>query len=191
MRAATRWLQGLSTSVNRCLGLVLLLSLSAPSAVCAEKTVAAPDDRSGDRDDERDDGRGSWHVGATLGWFGAVSGPLRHGPAAQLELLPGGRLGRIGFGLYYRGDRRFQRGSLLAGAVYEAGAARPGLVMTLHAAAGYDAAHSLPVVGVGWRILLGVAGPLVVSSNLTAQLFLDGVQSRLGIAFGLTFGVAR
>lgn len=184
----------------------------ATPAVCAERAIDPMGDPTGDSaidstGDSAGDSTGDsareateesaggtashrFHWSATIGWFGALSGPLGHGPAAHIELLPGGAFGRFGIGLYYRGDRTVRHGAYLAGLVYEAGAARPKLVMTLHAAVGYDAAHDLPIVGGGWRISLAVSGPIVVSTNLTGQLFLDGVNSRLGIGVGLTAGLA-
>ena len=174
--------RGRSRCALRALVCGALLCFSASSVVSAEPVAVATGEPRA---------RHGFHWSATLGWFGALSGPLRHGPAAHLETLPGGIFGRFGFGVYYRGDELSGRGLVLAGAVYEAASARPGLVMTLHAAAGYDTAHAVPVLGTGWRIQLGVAGPFVASSNLTGQFFLDGVATRLGIALGVTLGFAR
>lgn len=165
---------------HRCTGRHAVGLLLMVVATAAQPARAGPDGSS-----TRD-----WHGTVTLGWYGAISGPLRYGPAAQLEVFPGSVLGRFGFGLYYRGDEGGQPGSVLVGAVYEAGASRPGLVMSLHLAAGYDAAHDLPVAGAGWRVQLGIKGPFAVAGNLTSQLYLDGVDTRLGIALGATAGLA-
>ena len=176
---------------GRWVGALALVALIGASQVRAQTVVGGRGDAAHEPGAEPGAEPASFHWTATIGWFGAISGPLVHGPSAQVELLPGGAFGRFGVGLYYRGDEQVRRGLVLLGAVYEAGASRPGLVMSLHAAAGYDAANALPVVGTGLRIQLGVSGPLILSSNLTMQLFLDGLDTRLGMALGLTAGLAR
>lgn len=130
------------------------------------------------------------HASATAGWYAALTGPLSHGPAAELEIHPGGFFGRLGAGLYYRGDERIRGGAVALGLAYEVGAARPKLTMGLHVDVGYDLTDDLPLVGAGVRSWLGVVGPLVVSGNATAHVFLDGIDSRLGLALTLSAGLA-
>lgn len=176
-----------------CLGalfLALALCLCAPVAPARADTAAAGTDSDTDEDADADAARPGFHFSATAGWYGALTGPSPHGPAAELEILPGGIFGHLGAGAYYRGHERLERGLVALGLVYEVGAARPRLTMSLHADVGYDLASELPVVGAGVRSCLGVTGPLVVSSDLTAHMFLDGIDSRLGFALTLSAGFA-
>jgi hypothetical protein len=134
----------------------------------------------------------TFHISATIGWFAALTGPLPHGPAADLEIHPGGAFGRFGLGCYYRGLERLDgRGSFILGLAYDAGAARPRLQLGLHADIGYDTALSRPLIGTGLRSQFGGIGPLVVAGDLSARLYLDGIDSRLAFAFTLSAGVAR
>lgn len=133
----------------------------------------------------------TFHISATIGWFGALTGPLPHGPAADLEVHPGGAFGPFGLGFYYRGPERVGHGSFILGLAYDAAAARPRLQLGLHADIGYDTFLSQPLVGAGLRAQLGGIGPLVVAGDMSARLYLAGIDSRLAFAFTLTAGVAR
>ncbi len=141
----------------------------------------------GDADEHKAD---RVHWGASLGWFGALTGPLAHGPAAEVEIFPGGRLGDFGVGVSYRGDKVLGPGLMTVGVVYQAGASRPTLVMSMRADIGYDTASRRPVAGAGVRIQLAVSGPLSLASNVGGHLFLDGIDTRLGITMALTMGLS-
>lgn len=131
------------------------------------------------------------HWSASIGWFGAISGPLAHGPSADVEIFPGGRFDSFGVGMYYRGDEFIGNTGIFAlGLCYEAGASRPRLVMSLHTVIGYDTTNEHPVFGAGLRTQLGVSGPFIVASNMSGYLFLDGTDTRLGIALMLSMGLS-
>ncbi len=138
------------------------------------------------------------HWVAATGGFIPFTGPGTFGPAIECELYPGGRLGRLGAGFYYRGYGYYDRGKMTVeggmvalGIAYEAAASRPTLTLGLHGEFGYDYANSLPVVGGGLRSQLIVAGPFALAANLTGHLFLDGIDTSLGIALTLTAGFTR
>ena len=71
-------------------------------------------------------------------------------------------------------------GMLLAGLVYEGGAARPRLVLDLTVEVGADLDQKAPVIGGGIKTTLTVIGPLGVVLHTGAYLVIDGVEdSRL------------
>lgn len=131
------------------------------------------------------------HVNVAAGGFVAFTGPASHGPAAELEVYPGGALGRWGAGVYWRGFEGFGQGMVAAGASFEAGASRPMFVLAMHGEIGWEHAHSLPVVGGGVRAQLAVWRSVALASNVTGHLFVDGVDSRLALAVSLTVGLTR
>ena len=68
----------------------------------------------------------------------------------------------------------------MAGLVYEGAAARPRLVVDLHADAGADLDARAPLVGGGVRATLTLLGPLGVVVDAGAYLVIDGIDgSRL------------
>nr|WP_316629173.1 hypothetical protein [uncultured Brevundimonas sp.] len=138
-----------------------------------------------------DDSARDPHGALTVGWLLAVTGPLGVAGAAEAEFFPGGRLGRYGAGIYYRGDISGDEGMITAGLAFEAGASRPKLVMSLHIAAGATYGPVHPALGGGVRAQLGVWGPLVVAGSATSYLVIDGVDSRLALAITLTAGLSR
>lgn len=89
------------------------------------------------------------------------------------------------------GWRAFDAGSLgdgdhlglvTAGLVYEAGAARPRLVLDLVVEVGADLDQRAPLVGGGLRNTLAIIGPLGVVLHTAAYVVIDGVaDSRLHI----------
>jgi hypothetical protein len=131
------------------------------------------------------------HVNMGAGGFVAFTGPASHGPAAELELYPGGALGRWGAGVYWRGFGGFAGGMVAAGPAFEAGASRPMFVLAMHGEIGWDYGSSLPVIGGGVRAQLAPWHPLSLASNVTGHLFLDGVDTRLALALTLTLGLTR
>lgn len=77
-----------------------------------------------------------------------------------------------------RGARR--DGLLMAGVLYEGAAARPRLVLDLHADAGLDLDARRPLIGGGIRTTLAVIGPLGIVLDSGAYLVIDGIDdSRL------------
>lgn len=78
------------------------------------------------------------------------------------------------------------RGLVTAGLVYEAGAARPRLVLDLVAEVGADLDQEAPLVGGGIRNTLTVVGPLGVVLHTAAYLVIDGIDdSRLHVQSNL------
>jgi hypothetical protein len=78
------------------------------------------------------------------------------------------------------------KGLLTGGLVYEAGAARPRLVLDLTLEAGADLDQEAPLVGGGIRNTLTIYGPLGVVGHLGAYLVIDGVDdSRLHLQSNL------
>ena len=67
-------------------------------------------------------------------------------------------------------------GMVLAGLVYEGGAARPRLVLDLIVEAGVDLDQKAPVVGGGILNTLTIIGPLGVQLHTGAYLVVDGVD---------------
>ena len=112
-----------------------------------------------------------------LGLGGAVSlvGPARYGPALQLELYPGGRLGgRVD----YRGAEELTPGQVTVGASYAVGSTRPHLHLALHGDLGATtvSADRRYLVGAGVQAQLWLIYPLAVGVDSSAQLaFGDGL----------------
>jgi hypothetical protein len=67
-------------------------------------------------------------------------------------------------------------GMVLAGLVYEGGAARPRLVLDLIVEAGADLDQKAPVVGGGILNTIAIIGPLGVQLHTGAYLVIDGVD---------------
>jgi hypothetical protein len=94
-----------------------------------------------------------------------------------LELKPKSRYGGL---LAWRSFDQDRHGLVTAGIVYEGAAARPRLVVDLHADLGADLDERAPVVGGGIRTTLTIVGPLGVVLDSGAYLVIDGVDdSRL------------
>ena len=93
--------------------------------------------------------------------------------------------------------RAFDRGSigdgehdgmLTAGLVYEAGAARPRLVLDLVAEAGWDLDQSAPLAGAAIRNTIGVIGPLAVVLHSSLYIVIDGEDTRVQLQGNLLVG---
>jgi hypothetical protein len=131
------------------------------------------------------------HWAVAIGGFGALTGPAGRGPAALAELYPGGRLGRLGFALRFRGFENLDAGMALAGLSFEAGASRPTLTMALHAEAGLAYGPRCGAAGGGLRTQLGVAGPLVLIGDVTGHVVGGGCDVSLALAASFYVGLAR
>jgi hypothetical protein len=98
----------------------------------------------------------------------------------ELDIKPASRFGGH---LAWRAFDGEHRGLLLGGLVYEAGAARPRLVVDLHGDVGADLDVYAPVLGGGVRTTLTIWGPFGIALDSGAYLVIDGVEdTRLVIA---------
>lgn len=89
---------------------------------------------------------------------------------------------RYGFVAAWRAFDDKHEGLVMAGIVYEGAAARPRLVLDLHADAGWDLDARRPLVGAGIRSTLTIIGPLGVSFDSGAYFVIGGIDhSRLHI----------
>ncbi len=125
-----------------------------------------------------------WRVSAGVGGATLVTG---HGGDrwrldVVLDVKPASRYGAL---VAWRAIDEAHRGLVLGGLIYEAGAARPRLVIDLHGDAGLDLDAGAPALGGGIRSTIGVWGPLGVALDTSAHLVLDGVDdARIQLAFG-------
>jgi len=100
----------------------------------------------------------------------------------ELDVEPGSRFGGL---LALRGFDENHHGLACAGLVYEPGAARPTLVIDLHADLGVDLDQHAPLAGGGIRTTLGIVGPVGVALDSGGYLVIDGVdRTRLVLSFG-------
>ena len=72
-------------------------------------------------------------------------------------------------------------GMLTAGIVFEAGAARPRLVLDLVGEVGWDLDQSAPLAGAGIRNTIGVIGPLAVVLHSSLYIVIDGDDTRVHV----------
>jgi hypothetical protein len=134
-----------------------------------------------------------WHGALGLGGFAALTGPGDLGPSAVVELSPGGAFGRYGArvearGLGGTGSDGYDDYLMTGGLIFEAAAARPRLVLSLHAELGAYAIagdHGA-AAGAGITTQLTVVGPLAIGLDTTATLFVRGVDSELALASALS-----
>lgn len=97
-----------------------------------------------------------------------------------VDLTPGSRYGGH---IAWRAFDDVHRGLLLAGAVFEAGAARPRLVVNLHTDVGVDLDRVAPVVGGGVRTTLTIWKMIGVGLDAGGYLVVDGIDdTRLVLA---------
>ena len=92
---------------------------------------------------------------------------------------------RYGVLLGWRAFDTTHDGLLTAGLSFEAAAARPRLVIALHADAGADLDARAPLAGAGIRLTVGVLGPLGVVLDGGGYLVIDGDDTRLQIQSSL------
>jgi hypothetical protein len=158
---------------------------------------------------------GATRIIAALAILGAAAPPARaDGPAGRrfhgsagaggALLLTGGRgdrarldaaidlklRGRFGVLAAWRALDQEHRGLVTAGLVYEGAAARPRLVVDLHADLGADLDAGAPLAGGGIRTSLQIAGPLGVVVDAGAYLVIDGIErTRLQLQSSLLVAV--
>jgi hypothetical protein len=121
---------------------------------------------------------GSAGAGTSLAITGAGGDHLRFDVAIDLKPKS-----RYGVTVGWRQFDADHRGLLVGGIVYEGAAARPRLVLDLHAGAGVDLDRPAPLVVAGIRPTLAIIGPLALVFDLSAYVILDGVDnSRLQLA---------
>lgn len=98
----------------------------------------------------------------------------------ELDFKPKSRFGGLLAWRAFGGDHD---GMVMGGLVYEAGAARPRLVVDLHADVGADLDQTAPVFGGGARTTLTIWKALGLALDAGAYLVIDGVDdTRLVIA---------
>ena len=94
----------------------------------------------------------------------------------ELDLEPGGRWGRYGVVVALRAFDGAHDGLLTAGVVFDAAAARPKLLLQLHADAGVDLDIDRPLAGGGLRTTLGIVGPVGLLLDAAGYLVVDGLD---------------
>ena len=130
------------------------------------------------------------HAVAQLGTYAALGSPAGWGPTLSLDLLPGSIMERWGIRGEYRGYHGFQQGSILLGALFEAGASRPQLALKLVIEAGLTDAGA-PIVGGGTQWSLWVWGPLGLSAISDLQVIIDGSDTRPALSAGLSVHLGK
>lgn len=124
---------------------------------------------------------GSAGIGASFLLTGALGDRNRF--EAELDLEPRSRFGAL---LALRGFDDHHKGIACAGLVYEAGAARPRIVLDLHADIGADLDQRAPMVGAGIRTTITLIGPLGIALDSGGYLVIDGVAAtRMVIGSGV------
>jgi hypothetical protein len=139
-----------------------LLALAVLGAAAAAARAEAPGGRRI---------HGSAGAGGALLWTGGGGDRARLEVAADVKL--GGRFGALAA---WRALDDARRGLVTAGLVFEAAAARPRLVLDLHADLGADLDARAPLAGGGIRTTLQLVGPLGLVFDAGAYLVLDGIE---------------
>jgi hypothetical protein len=123
---------------------------------------------------------GSVAAGGAFVLVGSDGDRLRNEVSADIK--PGSRYGAIvawrAFDEASLGDGAHD-GMLTAGIVFEAGAARPRLVLDLVGEVGWDLDQAAPLAGAGIRNTIGVIGPLAVVLHSSLYLVVDGDDTRV------------
>lgn len=136
-----------------------------------------------------------WH--GSLGAGGALlatgEGPdgSRLRVEGEVDLEPGGAFGRYGGALAIRAADRTHRGIATAGVIFEAAAARPRVVLELHADVGFDLDVKAPAIGGGIRTVVGLYGPLGLAFDAGPLLVIDGVSGSRFVLSGGTSIVVK
>lgn len=112
----------------------------------------------------------------SVGIGGALLATGAEGASSRLDLELDLEAAQLGALLALRGFTTTHRGLACAGLVYEAGAARPQLVLDLHADLGADLDRHAPLVGGGGRATLGLVGPIGLAVDAGSYLVIDGVD---------------
>ena len=119
--------------------------------------------------------RGSAGAGGALVLVGEQGDRQR--AEVVVDLKPRSRYGGIAG---WRAFDEERKGLVTGGLVYEAGAARPRLVLDLIVELGADLDQRAPLAGGGIRSTLTIIGPLGIALSTNAYLVIDGVEdSRL------------
>jgi hypothetical protein len=139
---------------------------------------------------------GSIAVGGSTVATGSDGDRLRN--EVSLDLKPRSRYGLIlgyrGWDAYSLDDRTCcggdgdHDGFVTAGVVFEAGAARPRLVLDLVGEVGWDLDQTAPLAGAGIRNTVGVIGPLAVILHGSLYVVVDGSDSRVQLQGNLLVG---
>jgi hypothetical protein len=135
-----------------------------------------------------------WHGSVGVGGSFLLSGGQgdRHRLDVAIDVKP---RSRYGFTLAWRAiePRAIDHhdGLIMAGILYEGAAARPRLVLDLHADAGIDLDARAPLIGGGIRTTLTVVGPLGVVFDSGAYLIIDGIDDSRVQLMGTTLLVGR
>jgi hypothetical protein len=145
--------------------------------VCALALPAVADDRSV---------HGSVGAGSSLLLTGHGGDRTRF--ELELDLEPASRFG--GF-VAWRAFDAEHHGLLLGGVIYEAGAARPLLVVDLHGDAGIDLDVTAPVLGGGVRTTLTIWKRFGLALDGGGYLVLDGIDDTRLVLAGSTSAVLR
>ena len=133
---------------------------------------------------------GSLAAGGSLVVTGSDGDRLRN--EVSFDIKPRSRYGLIA------GWRAFDQGSLgdgehdgmlTAGIVFEAGAARPRLVLDLVGELGWDLDQSAPLAGAGIRNTIGVIGPLAAVLHSSLYVIVDGGDTRVQLQGNLLVGL--
>lgn len=128
-------------------------------------------------------------LGGSLLLTGRDGGPPNRADA-EFEVKPGGSFGHLGGLVALRAFDAHHAGLLCAGVVFEAAAARPRIVLDLHAELGVDLDVHAPLVGGGLRTTVGLVGPLALALDSGAYLVIDGVdRTRVVISSGALLAV--
>jgi len=131
-----------------------------------------------------DPGDRPWHGSVSAGGTLLLTGDDGQRGRFELEadLEPGSRFGVL---VAWRQGSTSHDGLLGAGLVYEAAAARPRLVVDLHADAGADLDQRAPMLGGGIRTSILLFGPIGIALDTGGYLTIAGISgTRLAIATG-------
>jgi hypothetical protein len=130
-------------------------------------------------------------VHGSVGAGGALLLTGDGGDRARLEVAADLKLGgRFGALAAWRAFDEGRRGLVTAGVVLEGAAARPRLVLDLHADLGADLDAGAPLAGAGIRTTLQLVGPLGAVLDSGGYLVLDGIErTRLQLQSSLLLAV--
>lgn len=138
----------------------------------------------------RADGDRPAHFLLQSGIYGALGSPASWGPTLSLDVLPGSIFERWGVRGEYRGYEGYGEGSILAGAIFEAGASRPQLALKLVMEAGLTADNA-PIIGAGVEWSLWALGPVGVSTITDLTIIIDGSDTRPALSGTLSLHLGR
>jgi len=130
------------------------------------------------------------HALVQAGTYAALGSRASWGPTLAIDLLPGSVAKRWGLRGEYRGYRGYNQGSLLVGALFEAGAARPKLALKLVIEAGLTH-DERPILGGGVEWSLWAVGPVGVSLLTDLQVIIDGSSTRPALTSGIAIHFGR